>query len=142
MVYILNFLMKIVKYYESETISLVKGFIFLYKIEQRRKGIFSVANNEALYCKSWIGDRIGKEVQHTQRSIVRGLGCIQWGHDIVHYNYFLSGRHTLVKIWYFCWKHWEISTWHHPLWTMRVGNLIKPPELFVVMSIFLKWMGG
>ena len=33
------------------------------------------------------------------------------------------------------------ASWHHAPWTMG-KNLIKPPEFFMVMSIFLKWMAG
>ena len=33
------------------------------------------------------------------------------------------------------------ASWYHAPWTMG-RNLMKPPEFFMVMSIFQKWMAG
>ena len=39
------------------------------------------------------------------------------------------------------WDMDQNASWHHAPWTMG-RNLMKPPEFFMVMSIFLKWMAG
>ena len=39
------------------------------------------------------------------------------------------------------WDMDQNASWHHAPWTVG-RNLMKPPEFFMVMSIFLKWMPG
>ena len=39
------------------------------------------------------------------------------------------------------WDMDQNASWYHAPWTMG-RNLMKPPEFFMVMSIFQKWMAG
>ena len=56
----------------------------------------------------------------------RGKMIVKWGCEICHYR----AMHTKCTKW----NHEVMGSWGEG------GNLMKPPEFFMVMLIFLKWM--
>ena len=63
-----------------------------------------------------------------------------WSHMKVHHICYVTSN---FQMWEKSgpWDMDQNASWHHAPWTMG-RNLMKPPEFFMVMSIFLKWMAG